>query len=68
MFHHNSLGIGKFIWYALIIVLVYCLTFFALEAFDFDNWLHWLMNVGGSFLITSVLLLTIEFFRNSKVA
>ena len=64
----RSLGVVKFIWYALIIVLVYCLAFFALEAFDFDNWLHWLMNVGGSFLITSVLLLTIEFFRNSKVA
>ena len=60
----RSLGMERFIWYAVIIVFLYCLVFFALEAFDFDNWLHWIMNVGGSFAITSVLLLTIEFFRS----
>lgn len=59
----RSLGMERFIWYALLIVFFYCLVFFALEAFDFDNWLHWLENVGGSFAITSILLLTIEFFR-----
>lgn len=60
----RSLGVGPFVWYALIIVFVYCLVFFALEAFNFNNWILWLENVGGSFAITSILLLTIEFFRN----
>ncbi|MBR1468726.1 MAG: rod shape-determining protein MreD [Prevotella sp.] len=59
----GSMGMERFTWYALIIVFCYCLVFFALEAFDFDNWLHWLENVGGSFALTSILLLTIEFFR-----
>ncbi|MCR5131451.1 MAG: rod shape-determining protein MreD [Prevotella sp.] len=59
----NSLGIGKFSVYALIIVLIYCLSFFALEAFSFTDWLHWLECVGGSFVITSILVLVIEYFR-----
>ena len=37
----SSLGIGKFILYAIILTLIYCTAFFALEAFEFSNWLHW---------------------------
>ena len=58
-----SLGFSKFIWYALFLTLIYTLVFFALEAFTFVNWQHWLECVGGSFAITAVLLLTIEYFR-----
>ena len=58
-----TLGTGKFSFYAIIIVLVYCLAFFALEAFAFTDWLHWLECVGGSFAITTLLVLVIEYFR-----
>lgn len=57
----SSLGFGKFTSYALILVFVYCLAFFSLEAFNFDNWQHWLMCVTGSFAITSILLLAIAY-------
>jgi rod shape-determining protein MreD len=60
----SSLGIGKFILYAIILTLIYCTVFFALEAFEFSNWLHWLECVGGSFAITSLLLITVEYFRH----
>ena len=60
----RSLGIGKFILYAIILTLIYCTAFFALEAFEFSNWLHWLECVGGSFAITSLLLITVEYFRH----
>ena len=59
----NTLGIGKFSTYALLIVFIYCLSFFALEAFSFTDWLHWLECVGGSFAITGILILVIEYFR-----
>ena len=58
-----SLGIGKFILFALILTLIYCIAFYALEAFEFTNWMHWLECVGGSFAITIILLITIEYFR-----
>ena len=59
----SSLGIGKFILFALILTLIYCIVFYALEAFEFTNWMHWLECVGGSFAITIILLITIEYFR-----
>lgn len=60
----KSLGYGKFIGFTLILVAVYCLVFFALEAFNFDNGIHWLECVGGSFALTSILLFTIDHFRS----
>lgn len=60
----RSLGYNGFSWYAVIIIAIYSLVFFSLEAFDFDNVQHWLQCVGGSFAITSILILTIEYFRS----
>lgn len=59
----KSLGVGKFSLYAIIIVFAYCLTFFTIEAFSFTDWLHWLECVGGSFAVTAILILVIEYFR-----
>ena len=59
----RTLGVEKFVWFSLILLFVYCLTFFALEAFNFENWLQWLATVGGSFVVTGILLLAMEFFR-----
>ena len=47
-------------------VLVYCLVFFSLEAFNFYNWLQWLSCIGGCAVITIVLILVIENVRRRK--
>ena len=59
----RTMGGSSFVYYALIMVLVYCLLFFTFETFTFFNWLQWLECVLGSYLITMILLLTIENFR-----
>ena len=56
----RTLGPLKYIYYALPLVLLYCLLFFTLEQFSFFHVLHWLLCVVGSTLLTSLLILTIE--------
>ena len=56
----HTLGFVRFTAYALLLVLVYCLLFFTLEAFNFFYWQQWLECVGGSALVTLVLILVIE--------
>lgn len=59
----KSLGVGKYIYYALICVFVYNLLFFTLESFNFFYWQQWLLNIGGSTALTAVLILVIENVR-----
>lgn len=59
-----GLGMLKFSFYAVTLVLIYCLLFFTLETFTFFNWLQWIECVGGSTAITFVLILTIESVRS----
>ena len=59
----STLGLGKFVIFCVILLLVYCLVFFALEAFSFYNWQYWLECAGGSLLLTLVLILAIESVR-----
>ena len=59
----SSLGWGKFSAMTVIIVLLYCLAFFSLEAFNYFNWQHWIACVGGSTLLTILLILTLETIR-----
>lgn len=59
----KSLGGGNFAMLSTALVLVYCLTFFTLEAFSFFNWLHWLACVVGSVLLTLVMVFTFESVR-----
>jgi len=56
----RTLGIGKFITFALLLVFIYCLVFFALEAFSFYNWQQWLICTGSSIGLTLMLILVIE--------
>lgn len=58
-----ALGWGKFAGLTIIMVLLYCLVFFSLEAFNYFNWQHWLACVGGSALLTIMLVLTLETIR-----
>lgn len=53
----STVGIKSFAIYSSIIVFIYCLVFFTLEAFNFFNVMQWILNVSGSTLLTIVILL-----------
>ena len=59
----STLGIDKFIVFSSVLLVVYCLVFFALEAFSFYNWQYWLAYAGASSLLTFVLIMAIESVR-----
>ena len=59
----RAVGAGKFAFYVFALTLFYCTVFFSLEMFSFFNWLHWLECVGGSTVLTFVLILTLESAR-----
>lgn len=59
-----TLGIGKFATHCVILVVLYCLVFFALEAFTFFNWQLWLLRAGSSALITLILISAVEAVRS----
>jgi len=55
-----EMGVPKFVYYTLIMVVLYTLVFFSLEAFNFSNPLQWLLRIGSSTLLTVILILAIE--------
>ncbi len=59
----NTLGVGNFIYYTIIVVLFYCTVFLTFETFNFFNWIQWLEGVGGSTAITVAIILVIENLR-----
>lgn len=61
-----TLGMGKYANYTIVLVAVFTLTFFSLEAFNFYNWMQWLSNFIGSAVLTTLLILVIENFRRRK--
>lgn len=58
-----ALGFGKFATMAAIIVLLFCITFFTIEAFSFSHWQQWALTVAASSLLTLALILTLESVR-----
>ena len=59
----KSLGWGNFITFSAILIIIFCLAFFAVEAFTFYNWVHWLACAGSSGVLTLILILAIESVR-----
>ena len=59
----TTLGYGKYYLFCTILTIIYCLVFFALEAFSFYDWIHWLTCAGSSALLTLILLVSIETVR-----
>lgn len=59
----RELGPGRYAVYAFILCFVYCLVFFSLEYFSFFNWLHWLLSIVGSTLLTLIIILVVENLR-----
>lgn len=58
-----TLGWSKFIVYSVALTALFCLVFFALEAFNFFNWVYWLECAGASTLLTMILVIAIESVR-----
>ena len=59
----RTIGVGSYVLYTLVIVLVYNLVFFTLETFNFFNWMEWLLRIGGGTAITMLLIMALESFR-----
>ena len=57
------LGWGNFTLFSVILIVIFCLAFFAVEAFTFYNWVHWLISAGSSAVLTLILILAIESVR-----
>lgn len=57
------LGWSNFITFSAALILIFCLAFFAVEAFTFYNWVHWLICAGSSAVLTLILILAIESVR-----
>ena len=58
------LGASKFVTLSALLTLLYCLVFFALEAFNFFDVLLWLARSVISFVLTMVLILAVESVRS----
>lgn len=56
----QSLGMGRYFYYTLMMVGIYCLVFFTLEAFCFYNWPQWLACTLSSAALTTLLIIVIE--------
>lgn len=59
----KELGVGRYILFVFILVLIYCLLFFTLETFSFFNWQQWLYNIGGSTILTILFVLVLDNLR-----
>ena len=59
----TTLGFGRYLTFSTILTVIYCLVFFALEAFSFYDWIHWLTSAGSSALLTLILIMSIETVR-----
>ncbi|WP_077195503.1 rod shape-determining protein MreD [Prevotella ihumii] len=60
----NTLSYVQYLWYAATLTFIYNLVFFSLEMFSFFNILTWLECIGGSTLLTLLLILVIEHVRS----
>lgn len=60
---YRDLGVTKFLLYIFVMSLIYCLAFVSLETFTFFDWQQWLLNIGGSTLLTFIILTAIASFK-----
>ena len=59
----STMGFSKFVTFSAILVGIYCVVFFALEAFNFFDWQMWLLRAVSSALLTLLFVLAIESVR-----
>ena len=61
-----SMEWGKFTSFSFLMVAIYCLVFFILEAFSFFDWQLWLLRAVCSSALTLVLMLAVESVRKGS--
>lgn len=54
----------KYSLYSLMLIFIYCTVLFSLETFHFFNWEQWAMSIGGSTLLTWIIIIALENIRN----
>lgn len=59
----KNMGWMKYSIYSLILISVFCLTFFTLESFSFFNPLLWIESIGASMAFTFIVILALEKIR-----
>lgn len=59
----RNLGFVRYLSYAFILLFVYCLLLFTLEAFSFDHLQQWSLSIASSLLLTLLLILAAETVR-----
>lgn len=59
----RSMGLWKFMIFSAILIVIFCLAFYALEAFTFYNWINWLIFASSSAVLTLILIIAIESVR-----
>ena len=62
----KNIGWVKYFYYSMVMVLVYSLVFFTLDAFSFYNWVVWVKSVIGSTVITMLMILTFEIVQDKQ--
>lgn len=62
----STLGSLRYSYYVIPLVLLYCLVFYSLELFNFFNWMQWAFCVGGSAVITLMLIYTFEIAKRNR--
>ena len=60
----STLGMLKYSYYAIPLVVLYCLLFYSLEFFNFYNLEYWALCVVGSAAITLVLIYAFEIAKS----
>jgi len=62
----RTLRWSQFFTYSLTLVLIFCILFFSLETFHFFDFVWWAACVGGSTLLTVLLIMVVETVKKSK--
>ncbi len=62
----STLGLTRYIYFAVPLVFLFCLLFFTIEHFSFFNPTHWILCVLGSTVLTLVLIFSFEVAKKSK--
>lgn len=59
----RQMGWGKFTAYTTLVVMLFCITLFSLEAFRLPDLSYWALSAGGAFALTMAMILTCELLR-----
>lgn len=59
-----TLGPANYGLLCVLLVLIYCLVFFGLEAFNFFDWQYWLLRASSSTVLILVMIMAIESIRS----